>query len=99
MEFIASVFVGGKQRNGCRIWLGGMKANEISYYEGRDFNMRSNALNETLTIARDPDQLILSALLKMGRWRRTTEDPDLDHMSPEQAADFLWRQFVSALES
>jgi hypothetical protein len=98
-EFIAKVFVDGKQRNGCHIWLGGMMGgNEIGYYEGKDFSMRSGALNEALTIAQDVNPLALSALMKMGLWGQVTENLDLDHMTPEQAADYLWRRFVSKLE-
>jgi len=98
-EFIAKVFIDGKHRNGCRIWLGGMMGgNEIGYYEGRDFQARSNAVNEVLAIAREPLQLSLSALMKMSPWGRAGDDVDLDRMSPEQAADYLWRRFVSVLE-
>jgi hypothetical protein len=97
-EFTAQAFVSGKRRARCRIWLGGMMGgNQISYYEG-DFG-GGNAFNEALTMADDPQELALSALMKMGfGMGQASEGIDLGHMSAEEGAEYLWRRFVSALE-
>jgi TIR domain-containing protein len=98
-EFTAQAFVGGKNRARCRIWLGGGfgGGNQISYYEG-DFD-RGNALNEALRIADDPCELALSALMKMHFGPgRAAEGINLERMSADEAAEYLWRRFVSALE-
>jgi hypothetical protein len=97
-EFTAQVFVGGKRRARCKVWLGGGfgGGDQISYYEG-DFD-RGNALNEALTIADDPRELALSALMKNFGVGGAAEGINLGRMSSDEAAEYLWRRFVSALE-
>jgi hypothetical protein len=97
-EFSAEVFVRGERRARCRIWVGGMfGGNEICYYEGPANG--GNALHESLGVADDLYELALSALMKMGFGiGHASEGIDLNHMSGDEAAEYLWRRFVSALE-
>jgi TIR domain len=98
-EFVAEIFVSGKRKARCRIWLGGMMggSNEIGYYEGdRDMG---NALNEALTLADERDGLALTALMNMG-FGASRLPPEIDprRMTPEHAAEYLWRRFLWRLE-
>jgi hypothetical protein len=97
-EFTAQVFVNGNRRARCRIWLGGMPGqNQISYYEGN--YDQGNAINEALTLSDDRQELALSALMNMGIGRgRAAQDINPARMSPDEAAEYLWRRFVWALE-
>lgn len=98
-EFVAEVFVGGKQTARCRIWLGGVMGggDQIGYYEG-DYDM-SNALNDALGIVDDPDTLALRAWLSIGLGAdRLPANIDPQRMSPEDAAEYLWQRFMWWLE-
>jgi hypothetical protein len=98
-KFRAEVFVNGTRRARCKIWLGGiLHADQISYYEG-DSGDRDNAFNEALTPSRDQHELALSALTKMSfgtDW--ALQNLNLDRLTENEAAEYLWRRFVSALE-
>ncbi|UFW51111.1 MULTISPECIES: toll/interleukin-1 receptor domain-containing protein [Bradyrhizobium] len=94
-DFTAEVFSAGKSRCHCRIWLGGMLSKDsISYNEGRV--LQNNAVNEMLSIFSDNNQLYLSATMGASFFER--EGFDLKRLSPEAAADYLWRRFLEPLE-
>ncbi len=96
-EITAEIFVNGKSACRCRIWLGGlMGTDSISFFEGRDHG--GNACNEMLTVAEDRGELFLSALMGMG-FSPAEQSFDLKRLTPEQAADYLWRRLVQRLES
>jgi hypothetical protein len=96
-EFSAEVFLNGKSACRCRIWLGGMFSSDaISYAEGQ-WHGGSNACNEILSISDDRGELRLTSLMGTG-FGQLEKLFDLKRMSPEQAADYLWRRFVSPLE-
>jgi hypothetical protein len=96
-EFTAEVFVNGKSTCWCRVWLGGMFSQDgVSYAEGR-LRSGTNACNEALSVADDQGELHLSSLMGMG-FGMIERQFDLKRMSPEQAADYLWRRFLLPLE-
>jgi hypothetical protein len=96
-EFSAEVFVDGRSRCRCRIWLGGMFSEDgISYAEGR-LHAGSNACHEVLSLRGEQGELYLSALLDMGVGHIEREF-DTKQMTPQQAADYLWRRFLLPLE-
>jgi TIR domain-containing protein len=95
--FTAEVFINGKKEARCKIWLGEtFSTNQICYYEGND--NYGNAFNEALSIARDDYELCLSALMNMG-FNRTeaVKKMDLNKLSSEEAAEYLWQRFISRL--
>lgn len=95
--FTAEVFINGKKKARCKIWLGEtFSTNQICYYEGND--NYGNAFNEALSIARDDYELCLSALMNMG-FNRTeaVKKMDLNKLSSEEAAEYLWQRFISRL--
>jgi TIR domain len=96
-EFIPEIFLNGASRCWCRIWLGSMFSTEgISYSEARH-NYGRNACNEILSAEECQGDLHLSSLIGLG-YGRSDFSFDLKRMSPEQAAEYLWRRFVLPLE-
>ena len=95
-DFTAEIFLNGKSKARCRIWLGGMFSSDgISYGEGH-LPSGSNACNEILSVTDDKGELYLSSL--MGGSSQIDKLFDLKRMSQEQAAEYLWRRFVAWLE-
>jgi hypothetical protein len=98
-KFTAQVFVNGTRRARCKIWLGGILGmDQISYHEG-DSGDRDSAFNEALTVCDDQHELALSALMKMGfGMGLALQQLNLDWLTEDQAANYLWCRFASALE-
>ena len=95
-KFTAEIFVGGQSRAHCKIWQGGMFSSEgISYAEGSSM-LSENACNEVLTLAAGGD-LALHAMMNAGLGR-AGEGLDVEHLSTEDAAEYLWRRFTWGLE-
>ena len=95
-DFVAEVFVNGKSKSRSRIRIGGLgQSDGISVSEGAS-HMGDNAFNEMLSIADIPGKLCLRSV--MGGFGPKPQGVDLQQMSSEEAADYLWRRFVSPLE-
>jgi len=96
-SFTAETFINGKKEAHCKIWLGKtFSADQICYYEGND--SFGNAFNEALSIAHDDYELRLSALMQMGFTRaEAVKNMDLNKLSSEEAAEYLWQRFISRL--
>lgn len=96
-EFTAEVFWDGRSACRCRIWLGGMHSSDgISYAEG-PLHYGTNSCNEMLSVSEDQGDLYLRSLMGIG-FGQVDRQFDLKRMTPEQAADYLWRRFVTPLE-
>lgn len=96
--FISKVYVGGVQEAQAKIWLGSMMGSgEEIYYSNHDVGRdNDSSWNESISPARDRDSLALSA---MGHhFGPVSQDIDLQNLSPEEAAGYLWRLFVQHLE-
>lgn len=92
-DFRAELFVDGKSRCGCRIYLGEMFGpNSVCYSEGRS---SGNSANEVLTPA-DGDELVFSAMMAMG-FSNFERQIDIKSMSAEQATEYLWTMFIRPL--
>lgn len=96
-KFTVEVFVAGKSRARCRIWMGGMVGgDEIAYGEGTA-SYDSNSMNEALTISDVEGELALSTM--MGTFAGGAGDGlNLKRLNPDEAAEYLWRRFSSNLE-
>ncbi len=96
-SFTSEAFVNGRKAAHCKIWLGETSfANQICYYEGND-NF-GTAFNEALSLAHDDYELCLSALMGMGFTRtESLKNIDLNKLSSEEAAEYLWQRFISKL--
>ena len=96
-EFAAEIFLNGSSACWCKIWLGSMFSTDgVSYSEGRH-NYGRNACNEILAVDERQGELHLSSFIGLGHVRSDFSF-DLKRMSPEQAAEYLWRRFVLPLE-
>ncbi|MER9273486.1 toll/interleukin-1 receptor domain-containing protein [Mesorhizobium sp. M0643] len=92
-EFRAELFVDGKSKCDCRIFLGEMFGpNSICFSEGHS---TGNSANEVLTPA-DGDELAFSAVMSMG-YSDFERKVDTKRMTPDQAADYFWNRFVAPL--
>jgi TIR domain len=95
--FTAEAFVNGRKAALCQIWLGrAYSADQIRYYEGNDNS--GNTFNEALSIAQDDYELRLSAHMHMLFTRtEALKNMDLNKLSSEEAAEYLWQRFISRL--
>jgi hypothetical protein len=90
-RFTAEVFVDGDSRRRCKIWI----QNEgIAFSENRSGWAADNSYNEMLSLVEN--ELAFSALMKMG-WGDEGRGLKLEELSPEAAAEYLWRCFTSHL--
>lgn len=93
-DFRAELFLNGKSKCICRIWQGGMLSSDgICYAEGRVHS--DNSCNEIISLA-EGGQLAFRAIMAMGHFSYEKEF-DLNNMTPEQTAAYLWQRFVSPL--
>jgi hypothetical protein len=97
MAFTVEVFINGKKEVRCKIWLGEVfSASQICYYEGHDHS--GNSFNEALSIAYDDYELKLSAMMNAGFNRaEAIRKLNLNKLSPEEAAEYLWQRFISRI--
>jgi hypothetical protein len=98
LEFTAEIFIAGKSIAICRIWQGGdmLSRDGISYAEGRHHS--SGSLNESLHISEQNGDLALTPLMEGFGYGANKPAFDIKNMTPSQAAEYLWRRFVSRLE-
>jgi hypothetical protein len=96
-DFIPEIFLSGASKCWCRVWLGSMLSTDgISYSEARH-NYGRNACNEVLSVEEHQGELHLNSLIGLG-YGRSDFPFDLKRMSSEQAAEYLWRRFLSPLD-
>jgi hypothetical protein len=94
-KYVAEIFVHGERRARCKFWIAdGLGGNGIAYSEidvGWDSD---NSYNDLLSLTND--ELALKAL--MGGFGGRAEDGlNLEHLTSEEAAEYLWRRFTSGL--
>lgn len=94
VEFSAELFLDGKSKCRCRIWLGGMiSENGICYAEGRT---TGDGCNEILSPS-SSGPLALAAMMAMGFSDIERELGDMKNLTPEQAGEYLWHRFTEGL--
>lgn len=95
-RFEAEIFVDGESKARCQVWIDrSFGTDSIAFYEGRSFG--SGAMNESLSIADDAYELRLRALMSSVAFGRATEGFDTNKLTPQEAAEYLWRRFVTHL--
>jgi len=91
-KYVAEIFVNGEKRAHCKFWLGDRMGGDGIAYSETDFGWDDNSFNEMLSLVQD--ELALKPL--MGDFGgRAGEGLNLEHLTPEEAAEFLWRRFTS----
>ena len=95
-DFRVEIFLEGRSRCFCRIWLGGMHSeNNICYSEIR--HMAGNACNEIIGLSDRREELSLTAQLAIG-YTQFDKSLDMRRLTPDDAANYLWHRFVAPLE-
>jgi hypothetical protein len=96
-KLVAEIFLSGKSQARCKIWIGDRLGGEgIAYFDGGFvFDNDDNTTNELLSLA--DDELALRPLMgSMGG--HEAEGLNLEHLTAEDAAEYLWRRFTSRLD-
>jgi TIR domain len=98
LEFTSEIFVAGKSAATCRIWQGGdmLSRDGIAYAEGRHHS--SASLNESLHVSERNGDLALAPMMEGFGYSANKPTFDTKNMTPSQAAEYLWRRFISPLE-
>jgi hypothetical protein len=95
-QFECEIFVNGTSESRCRISRGStMESNAIEYAEGR--LMRNGTINEALSVQEEASELAFNALMRTG-FGRVPPHLNPERLSAEDAAEYLWRRFLSPLE-
>lgn len=93
IDFSAELFLDGQSKCRCRVWLSNeMGSDNIGFQEG---NTTGNAYNEILYTSTE-GELEFQATMAMG-FQPNEHQFDLKHLSPEDAASYLWGRFVRPL--
>jgi len=93
---VAEIFVNGKSQARCKFWIGDRFGGEgIAYFDGGFvFDNDDNTTNELLSLT--DDELAMKQLMgSMGG--REAEGLNVEHLSPEEVGEYLWRRFTSGL--
>lgn len=92
-KFRCRIYANGKLENTCIIRIGGLsRSDSIAYTEGRHI-LNDSSYNELVSIGEADQELYL--YLTMGV---LSSQQNYMKMSPEKAAETLWRRFISAIE-
>ena len=95
-KFLATVYLNGEAANRCKIWIGGLSSSDsIGYYAGRTIPDGDNSFNDILTVT---DGSGILAMKPSGMWIGHSSSSEKSELSPEEAAEYLWRRFVEPLE-
>jgi hypothetical protein len=93
-KFTAEIFMNGRSRVRCKIWQGGMFSEGISYAEG-SATLRDGTCNEVLSLSTGGG-LSFRPMMNMGLGR-AGEGLDIENLSPNDSAEYLWRRFTWGL--
>jgi hypothetical protein len=91
-KYVAEVFVNGEKRAHCKFWLGDRMTGDGIVFSEIDFGWDDNSFNEMLSLVHE--ELALKPLM-CDFGGRAGEGLNLERLSPEEAAEFLWRRFTS----
>jgi class 3 adenylate cyclase len=93
-KFICEIYMDGQLKSSCKIWIGRdmFPTNSINYSEGRFGLNNDNSFNESLQVEDDGSKMFLKPLMSMGYNSANNK------MSPEQAAEYLWKRLTNTLE-
>ena len=95
VKFFARIYIQGQLRCACKIWLGSTFGSQaIQYSEGPQIDINNdNSMNDYLAV----DQIQSGLGLKLSAFGIGITKPDQDIVSPELAAEYLWKRFTSRI--
>lgn len=94
-KFVCKIYLDGEIAAECKVWLGGMRGNDIAYVDGRGIDINNdNSYSDWLSVDDDESEAFLNPS-GMG----VVGDSDEEKItSGESAARYLWRRFTANLE-
>lgn len=94
LKFICKIYIHGNLNTQCKIWLGGsFRSDTINYVEGNFDINQDNSLNDYLQVNDDNGTLSLQiSMMGLGLGSSVGEN-----VSPQEAAEYLWKRFTSRL--
>lgn len=95
VKFFARIYIQGQLRCACKIWLGSTFGSQaIQYSEGPQIDINNdNSMNDYLSV----DQTQSGLGLKLSAFGIGIKKPDQDVVSPDLAAEYLWKRFTSRI--
>jgi nucleoside phosphorylase len=95
LKFVSRIYVQGKERSQCKIWLGGVGRGGSIYYAEQNFGIDTdNAYNDFIVVEDDGFEIYL----KLSNMWLSSGLPRDAKASKEEVAEYLWRRFISRLE-
>lgn len=96
IKFVCEIFMDGQSKAKCKVWIDHSHTPQICYSESF-YSIDDNSYNEAFSISKNPDELGLQCLMRFG-WEHLMGHLDFSHLSPSQAAEYLWRRCTASLE-
>ncbi len=100
-KMVCDVYLGGKQETSCKVWLGRESYSRFAQigFNNSGFSIdQDTSYNEILNISDNPHRLSLQATMHSIAFGNDIPNFDYNDLSPEQAAEYIWRRFISVLE-
>lgn len=90
-KFLNELYLNGKIVNKCKIWLGGLDQNSISYSEGRNIDINNDASSNAWvrTEEGESDLFLKPTFMSFVKQEKS--------LTPQQAAEYFWQQFIGSL--
>ncbi|MEW5821276.1 MAG: hypothetical protein AB1782_13870, partial [Cyanobacteriota bacterium] len=100
-KFVSDIYMAGKHKTSCKIWLNResySQYSQIGFSHGSISINEDNSFNEILSISDDKYNIKLQAIMSVGLYGNNQTNYDYKSLNPQEAAEYLWRLFVSVLE-
>jgi hypothetical protein len=94
-KFVARIFINGQEEARCKVWRGGLGGDGIGYCEDFWDYDEDNTFSEQLSIESSDTELGLKFLMGC-RWGNEGNARGL--LSPQIAAEELWKRFIQRIE-
>ncbi|MES9902284.1 MAG: hypothetical protein ABW168_06330 [Sedimenticola sp.] len=92
VQFACRVYVHGEQHAQCKIWFGNEMGSPALYYStGNVESPSGGSYNDWLSVDHDDSELFLKA---SGMGFFSGSEQDENHLSPDQAAQYLWKRLT-----
>jgi len=97
LKFLSKIYVNGATKCECKIWLGNIGSSpSIKYLEGRGLDIDNDGtFNEHFSIEDDGYEIFIKPTFFMSFGNTLAPKPQ---MEKKEAAEYLWRRFISHLE-
>ena len=100
-KFVSDIYIAGKHETSCKVWLNResySQYSQIGFSHGSISINQDNSFNEILSISDNKYNLNLQAVMSAGFYGNNKPNFDYNSLSPQEAAEYLWRLYISVLE-